>query len=185
MIDWDKKLFIYLNSLGKEKWDSFWLYITFIENWIPFYSMLGILFLYLFGFKKSFILFLTLVVMVFCVYLTSLLFKHLIERPRPCQSLVDIDHLRFLITNCKKFGFPSTHASLHFALAIFLGKLLRPYGMYIPILFFLWASLVAYSRIYVGVHYLSDIIAGMIIGISFGFLFFFLSKKLFLKTILN
>jgi undecaprenyl-diphosphatase len=174
--EWDKKLFLYLNGLGKEKWDSFWLFIGALENWIIFYGLLAFLILYLFGFKKSLLIGLSLILMMICVYLFSMGMKFLFQKPRPCETLVNIDSIRILVTNCKKFSFPSNHACLHFALAIFLGKLI--FKPYLFVWLFLWAVLIAYSRIYLGAHYPSDVLVGMFIGIFFGYLFFYFYKYL-------
>jgi undecaprenyl-diphosphatase len=67
-----------------------------------------------------------------------------------------------------KFGFVSSHASNHFALAIFLSIIFKNTYKYFTIPVILWAAIIAYSRIYLGVHYPGDVIGGAIPGILLG-----------------
>jgi undecaprenyl-diphosphatase len=92
------------------------------------------------------------------------LLKHAIERPRPCQGLAGIESYREgvrLLVGCGgSFSMPSSHAVNAFSIAATFSYFFRRTA--IPM--FLIASLVAFSRVYVGVHYLSDVIAGALWG---------------------
>jgi len=90
--------------------------------------------------------------------LNSSLLKHLIVRPRPCHVLTDV-HL--LVTCGSGYSFPSSHAVNNFAGALVLSYFLPRWTW----AFFAFAGLVAFSRIYVGVHYPADVLAGAIIGL--------------------
>nr|MBA3901646.1 phosphatase PAP2 family protein [Bacteroidota bacterium] len=72
----------------------------------------------------------------------------------------------------------SGHAANTFALAVFLGNILKTKFKYFLVFMLFWAALVSYSRIYLGVHYPADLIGGAILGSSIGYLGFFLCKKL-------
>ncbi|XRO75232.1 phosphatase PAP2 family protein [Methanocaldococcus sp. 28A] len=108
-----------------------------------------------FGIKLIFVLFLATVI--------AFSLKYLINEPRPYLVLGNV-HL--LCYEGYESSFPSGHTTLAFTLATSFLYYSRKIGL----LFLIWAILVAYSRVYVGVHYPFDIIAGMIIGVLCGFL---------------
>jgi len=105
-----------------------------------------------------------------------MLFKDVFERLRPCHS-PEIAGLVHLVNGCGgKYGFLSSHATNSFALALFSGLLLKKYYKYVLPLMILWAALVSYSRVYVGVHYPGDILCGAILGTIVGISVFWLMK---------
>jgi undecaprenyl-diphosphatase len=77
--------------------------------------------------------------------------------------------MRFVADGCGRYGYFSAHAASSMAAAVFLGLLLKPYFKALPFVLLLWASVIAYSRIYLGVHYPLDIITGMFFGACIGF----------------
>lgn len=87
------------------------------------------------------------------------LLKHAVGRPRPYIADPDLWHATFK----SNASFPSGHAAVAFVLATILSLNYRRGYIIIP--FFIWATLVAYSRLDLGMHYPSDVIAGAIIGI--------------------
>ncbi len=90
--------------------------------------------------------------------------KEFFERARPCNALSDV----LTPLGCTgSYSFPSNHAINNFAAAAFFSKLFPKY----KIILFVSASLVAISRVYLGLHYPSDIIAGAAIGMIFGYIF--------------
>lgn len=93
--------------------------------------------------------------------LNSSYLKFIIDRPRPCDELANV-HL--LVSCGSGYSFPSSHAVNNFAGAIVLSYLLPRWTW----AFFSYASIIAFSRVYVGVHYPSDIVAGAIIGTAIG-----------------
>ncbi|HAI39168.1 MAG TPA: phosphatase PAP2 family protein, partial [Maribacter sp.] len=81
-------------------------------------------------------------------------------------------YMRLVKSYCGgKFGYFSAHASNSFALAVFFGSILKSSVRYLGVFLVLWAALVAYSRIYIGVHFPLDILTGAFIGSLFGWLF--------------
>jgi len=97
------------------------------------------------------------------------LFKYILfKRPRPCREQELELLMRFVADGCGRYGYFSAHAASSMAAAVFLGLLLKPFYKALPFLLLLWASVVAYSRIYLGVHYPLDIITGMFFGAWIG-----------------
>ena len=80
--------------------------------------------------------------------------------------------MRFVADGCGRYGYFSAHAASSMAAAVFIGLLLKPYYKALPFLLLLWASVIAYSRIYLGVHYPLDIITGMFFGAWIGLAIF-------------
>ena len=122
---------------------------------------------------------------------TSVYIKYLVCRPRPCHAL---EGVRMFRTSCGgEYGFVSSHAANVFALAMFLvlryrkiltrSRLLHnvlPHNRYhhhlFPILMFLWAVVVAYSRPYLGKHYPGDVICGGLLGLAIGMIVFLIMQ---------
>ncbi len=105
------------------------------------------------------------------------LFKDVFERLRPCHNPEIADKVHTLYGYCGgMYGFVSSHASNSFSLAVFSGLMLKNHYRFALILMLLWALLVSYSRIYAGVHYPGDILAGAILGSVIGIFVFWIMK---------
>lgn len=178
ILNLDQSLFQWINQIAVSSWaDVFFPWITDLHKTIWFqglvYPLLFILFVYKFQ-KKGIIVFL---MGVLCVGFSDLagnhLFKKNIERPRPftVSKLNTIQR-----TNAHGYSFVSNHSTNMFAFATYTSRMIP--SATIPT--FLIASIVAYSRVYNGVHYPSDVIVGALMGSLWGFLFSWISIK-FLK----
>jgi undecaprenyl-diphosphatase len=169
LIDLDKKLFIYLNGLHIDWLDPIMLQITKTQFWIPLYLFLIYLIFKNFSTRGWLILTGAALAILLSDQITSSLMKPYFERLRPSQepSLQDVIHL---INDYKGglYGFASSHAANTFGTALFVWLLFgKKYkGM---IFIFLWAALMTYTRIYLGVHYPGDIIVGALVGLLSGF----------------
>jgi undecaprenyl-diphosphatase len=108
-------------------------------------------------------------------------FKRGFERPRPCGEPSLIDQMRFIAVRCGRYGFFSGHSSNSMAVAIFGGLLLRSYYKKLIYILIAVSLTVAYSRIYLGVHYPLDTLCGMTFGVFSGFIFYKLAKFLLKK----
>jgi undecaprenyl-diphosphatase len=178
----DTELFIYLNNLGSTPWDGLWLGIT--NKWysIPIYVVLLWLVYKNLGLKKTGLILLLVALLITCTDQLANVFKHGFERPRPCQLDALMQKSRFIAVRCGSFGYFSAHAASSMSLALFLGWVLRKKLRYLLPLLILWAFIIGYSRIYVGVHYPGDVLTGMFIGGIIGYLFYnlfgFISAKL-------
>ena len=99
---------------------------------------------------------------------SSSLIKHLVFRLRPCHNPAIADNIRVLASYCPvSSSFTSSHACNHFALATFIYITLHKTSRW-WVAIFAWAFSIAYSQVYVGVHYPMDIFCGALIGSLIG-----------------
>jgi undecaprenyl-diphosphatase len=166
----DTRLFIYLNSLGSETYDGFWLFITKQANWTPFFLLLLYLIYKKLGAKQTLFLLFFVAALVTITDQTTNLFKHTFQRLRPCNNLEIKSFIR-IVQSRDSFSFFSGHAANTMAVATFLYLNLKRYFKYLGFLF-LWPLIFAYSRIYLGLHYPLDILSGYICGLILGSLMF-------------
>ena len=169
ILDLDSYLFLYLNNLGSQYYDNFWIFLSRTEANVMFYLVVLIAYIYSINNKKRtkilFHLIIAIAILITISDQTSNLFKDSFQRLRPCYNELISDSLRLVKDSCGgRYGFFSAHASNSFSLAIFFGLLLRSSNRLLILLFTIYAFLISYSRIYLGVHYPIDILVGTIFG---------------------
>jgi len=178
-IQYDKDLFVFLNGLGTENWDSFWMTVTNQFSWIPLYLLFFYLIFKSLGWKKGIaLLFLTALLVTFSDQLTVFI-KNSFGRLRPNRDPSINEFIRILKNN-KSFSFVSGHATTSTAVSLFMHLTLKKNYRF-TILFFIWPILFAYSRIYIGVHFPLDVAFGALLGILLGFIFYKLSLRIISK----
>ena len=182
----DSKLFLYLNNLGTPEFDGFWTILSKIEANILMYLFLICLFFYVQKIRPKFLnvfyLIFVIALMITIADQGANLFKDSFQRLRPCHNESLKDSLRLVKENCGgKYGFFSAHASNSFSLAIFFGLLFKNRIRYIILITIVYASLISYSRIYLGVHFPIDIIIGSSFGLCVGFIMYSFVYLKFLK----
>ncbi|WP_407556742.1 phosphatase PAP2 family protein [Winogradskyella sp. 4-2091] len=183
LLQHDKELFLYLNNLGSETWDGLWLVITNKFSSIPLYLALLFVIYKKFGWKALLLMFVVIAGMITFTDQITNVFKDTFMRPRPCRAEGVMDFTRFIAPRCGKYGFFSGHSSNSMSTAIFAGLLLRPYFKNLIYILIVWSLVVAYSRIYVGVHYPLDIACGLFFGVISGSGFYKLNKYLIKRFI--
>ena len=177
-INIDYQLFEFFNAgISNAFFDSIMPIIREKKTWIPLYIILLGLLVYFYKKQSILIIIFAILAVVASDQFSSIFLKELIERPRPCVLPELQDSIRLIIDCSKAYSFPSSHASNHFAIAIFLGMVFKPKLKWILPVLVIWALVICFAQIYVGVHFPSDILGGIVIGICTGLLFYFLFKK--------
>lgn len=173
----DSQLFLFLNNLGSPAFDNFWIYLSYKESNILFY--LALLIFYFFSESKKiklsevFYSLLFIAIMIAIADQTANLFKDSFQRLRPCYNESLISFVRLVNESCGgKYGFFSAHASNSFSLAVFFGLLFKNKFRFIIYMTLFYASLISFSRIYLGVHFPLDIFFGGVYGIITGLVIF-------------
>lgn len=181
IIQLDKELLIYLNSLGSEQWDSFWLLITNQFYWAPLFILVFYLVIKKYTWKKGIFMILAMIVLVaFSDQFTNLI-KNNVARLRPNNDPEVMDSLRASLwefTNPQSFSFMSGHATTSTFFTVFVILLLKDKLGKKVYWFLLFPLIFSYSRLYLGVHFPIDILVGISIGTLFGNLYFKLYKSL-------
>jgi undecaprenyl-diphosphatase len=172
----DTNLFVYLNGLGSETYDKLWLIITSQLNWTPIFLLMFYLIYKKIGGKQTLYLLLFIAVLIAFTDQTCNLFKHTFERLRPCNN-PELKSIIRIVQVRQSYSFFSGHAANTMAVATFLFLVLKNRIKYLGFIF-LWPLIFAYSRIYLGLHYPGDILAGYFFGALFGSLIYLVYRKL-------
>lgn len=183
----DQELLLTINRHNTPFLDQFFYFLSNKWAMIPLYMILLLIVLREFKNKTWLIIGVVALLILASDQFASGFLKPLVMRYRPCHNLFIGPQLHLVNGECGgQYGFISSHAANTFALATFLGLLLRLKWPKLLACLLLWAALVSYSRIYLGVHYPLDVIGGAMDGIIFGWLFYklqvYLNDKIFVKV---
>jgi len=164
----DLYVFYFFNhTLSNPAFDKFFAIITNVRYWMPVYVLFGLL-LIIKGKKKGRIALILAIAMIAASdQFGYRILKEFFHRPRPFNTLQDVI---LPIGPTGTYSFPSNHALNNFAVATFFSLIYPKYKA--PL--FIVAILISISRVYLGVHYPSDILGGAAIGTIFGFTFAYL-----------
>ncbi len=184
LVEWDQQWTLFLNAQGTPYWDSFMWVFTNKFTWIP---MVLVLAFCIFSRPRKEVILTVLsiaILILLCDTVTSSIIKPWVARFRPAQDPF-IGHLVRLVNDYKggKYGFVSSHASNSFGIVCFTSLLFR--NKLYAISAITWACINTYTRIYLGVHYILDVICGALFGILSAILIYQIYKYFFLRLLNN
>ncbi len=176
MIEWlediDRQLFIWLNAFHKPWLDQLMYYMSEELFWLPVYLLFLWMILKAYDWKVMLWSLLGIaLVITLCDRISVELFKNVFLRYRPSRNL-EIGPLVHIVNDYRGglYGFVSSHAANYFGIATFLFLLLKNHFPKGVRWLWPWAALIAYTRIYLGVHYPADIAVGAALGVFIGWL---------------
>ncbi|PRP66967.1 phosphatase PAP2 family protein [Nonlabens agnitus] len=169
-LDWEAT--VALNDWGNDTVDLFFNIVTHKLYSIPFYLVLLFFFYKKLGWKNTLISVVTIAILIAASDQIANLFKDGFERLRPFREPALEGVISKVGRSGGTFGFYSAHSSSAIGLATFVGLLLWKSQRVLCIITVIWAILVAYSRVYLGLHYLGDILMGAVMGILLGIICF-------------
>ncbi len=182
LLQWDRETLLYLNSLGIEDYDSYWSVATSINTWIPLFLLFLILVIAKFPKKEASFITTTVLLLLGFVLLMMNLTKDFVERLRPNNN-AEINTIIRILKSPEGYSFFSGHAATSFAITTLIVLFLRKKIRWVWIFYF-WPLIFSFSRIYVGVHYPSDILVGAFFGLLSAFLFYALYNRFIVPYLL-
>ncbi|TSD66104.1 phosphatase PAP2 family protein [Inquilinus sp. KBS0705] len=179
LLQFDRHLFYFINhDLSNSFFDGLMPLMRNPKFWIPLY--LFIIVFCLWRYKKQGAILIAMMVLAvgFADFTSARLIKPAVARVRPCRDAVTSKTVISRVDCGTGLSFPSTHATDHFAIAVFLSCLFfKRWKWVLPATLF-WAALICFAQVYVGVHFPVDVTGGAIYGSLAGWLFAVGFKKL-------
>jgi membrane-associated phospholipid phosphatase len=174
----DQNLFFFINNkLHLGILDHFMPYWRSMYFWLPLYVFF-LSYLVINVGKKGGILLLALVLTVGVAdIMSSRVIKKTVARVRPCNDKKIKIKVKLLVNCGSGYSFTSSHATNHFAVAVFLFFSFLKNNRKLKWVLIAWAASIAFGQVYVGVHYPLDVICGALLGSLIGFLGAFLFNK--------
>lgn len=174
----DQTITLWLNGLHCPFTDGMWLLFSNRTVWIPLYLLGAGLMIWRCGWKKGLAMVLLTALAILCVDQFANLIKNWVARPRPCNdAFMNAMGHRLLEGRSRSYSFFSAHAANAIAFAICSAHALHPgtkrakakngrdtLSTVYAVIISIWAAMVGLSRVFVGKHYLGDVMVGFIAG---------------------
>jgi len=168
----DRKLFFLVNNnMANGFFDTVMPFLRESNIWVPLYLFMLVFAVVNFGKRGLLWMLFAICTAALCDMVSSHLIKDHIFRLRPCNNPALADQIRVLVNyRPQSSSFTSSHATNHFGIAMFFVVTLKSYTSPWIRLFFVWAAIVCFSQVYVGVHYPFDVVSGAILGCLLGYI---------------
>ncbi len=183
MLPCERDLFFLLNGSDSVFIDNIMSIVSGRWEWIPVYAFVVFMFFYKTPYKQALLISLfAVLVFALCDQVSSGLIKPFFERLRPTHH-PDFKDLVDIVNGHRGggFSFISGHATNSFGFAVFLSLVFK--NRWVTLVALVWATLISYSRIYLGMHFISDVVGGIIVGTLIAIILYAvlipLRKKLF------
>ena len=178
LITLDKELLLLINGFHNHVLDGIMVFVSLKLGWIPLYIFLLYIIINDYRHRSWLVLIMIGLTVLIADQSSVHLFKNIFQRLRPCHDDA-LAELLYMVKPCGgKFGFISSHAANSFSIAIFISFLLENKHRWIWPVMLLYGVLIIYSRVYLGVHYPSDVIAGAAVGSLIGMGSYHLFKEI-------
>ncbi|MBQ7071917.1 MAG: phosphatase PAP2 family protein [Bacteroidales bacterium] len=170
----DQDITLAINGLHTKFTDVVWQTFSNMQVWIPLYVLVIALVIWKAGWKKGLIYVASMALCLLVCDQFANLIKHYVCRTRPCHDSYMLDHgLRLLEEAGGMFGFFSSHAANSFGFAVCSSQAVdasfKNRQKWYAWIIFIWAALVSVSRMFVGKHYLGDVLVGTLVGLVLGY----------------
>ena len=178
ILEWDYQIFDLINNkfqngfldLVLPLWRSKYI-------WFPLYVFLVFFLADIFKKKIWYVLIGVAVLVTVSDTMSSQIIKKSIKRSRPCRTEIIKEQVHLLVPCSTGYSFTSSHATNHFALAMFLFVLLSPTYRALRRGMLFWAASISFGQVYVGVHFPIDVTVGAALGSLIGWLIGHIIKK--------
>ena len=168
----DKQIFLEITMcLHNAQLDVIMPFLRDKMTWIPLYAIILFLIVRKYKLKAIWVLIFVGLTVLLADRISAGIIKPLVVRLRPCNDPCLADMFTPLVDCGSGFSFVSSHATNHFALALFfISIFLKRSNRYvITSAFLIWASVIAFAQVYVGVHYPADVLGGALLGAGIGY----------------